>query len=58
MEILKYIPVEMKLLFHWFIMVLVMILTTTAFHVAELAKEDTFCSGNKYEKILNTLVLP
>jgi len=50
MEILKYILGEMKLLFHWFIMVLVMILRTNAFHMAELATEDTLCSGNKYEK--------
>ena len=57
MEILKYILGKMKLLFHWFITVLAMILKTNAFHVAELETEDTLYNRNKYEKISNHLFL-
>ena len=52
MEILKYILGKMKLLFHWFIMLLAMTLKTNAFHVEGLEKEDTPCNRNKYKKIL------
>jgi len=49
---------KMKLLFHWFIMVLAMVLKTNVFHVAELETEDTLCNRNKYEKNSQTICFP